>query len=373
MHELKTTIYFQQLKTKKMKITTTKQELKRGLAITGDVAKPGPMPILSNILMNNKDKVMTFTASDIGMQVSTKSASDNDDDFAITIPAAKFVKIISSLPDDAKITLDINDEKLTVKSGRSKFALQTLSAVDFPLMSLDAVQSSIDITQESLKSMLQNVMHAMAVQDVRHYLNGVLFEVKDGVLTLVGTDGNRMAVDSMATDAEDMSEILTRQSVLKIVKLLSDGEMTINFYEGKVKFIIGETEFISQLIEGKFPDWRRVMPKNQPNKIEVTRSQMIESINRASVVLEKSRAMTINISEELSMTCSNAGEVSSDAFPVVCANSPLELGVNPDFLKDAISSFNNESISIFLSQDGKGAMLFEDGTSLKCVVMPTRI
>lgn len=373
MHELKTTIYSQQLKTKKMKITTTKQELKRGLAITGDIAKPGTLPILSHILMSNKDKAMTFTASDIGMQVSTKSASDNDEDFAITIPAAKFVKIISSLPDDAKITLDINDEKLTVKSGRSKFALQTLSAVDFPLMALDAVQSSIDITQESFKSTLQNVMHAMAVTDVRHYLNGVLFEVKDGILTLVGTDGNRMAVDSMATDAEDMSKILTRQSVLKIVKLLSDGEMTINFYEGKVKFIIGETEFTSQLIEGKFPDWRRVMPKNQPNKIEVTRSQMIESINRASVVLEKLRAMKITIGKELNMSCQLAGEVSSDEFPIEFECGQFELGVNPDFLKDAISAFNNESITFSLFDKGNGAMLIEDGTSLKCVVMPTRI
>lgn len=357
-----------------MKITTTKAELKAGLAITSDVAKKSIIPILSSILIEKKGDKLTFIASDNEMQVkATVPTEGNGDDFALTVVADKFTKLVSSLKDDSPVTFDIEKEKLTIKSGRSKFGLQTLPASEFPLISGGDVISSISIAQEEFKNLLKGVAASMADSDIRPFLKGALFEVKNCILTIVGTDGHRLSASSTAIQADDVEKIIPRTTVLKLIKLLTDGPMTIDFYNGKAKFIIGDNEFISKLIDGRYPDYRRVIPEND-QAITVNRSALVESCNRVAVAsFEKTRGMQLVIDKAMEFSCTNGIESASDSFDIDYNGERVEFGINIDYLLDAANSFDSESLTIRFSNGQRSAIKIEGDGNLIAVVMPMKL
>lgn len=351
-----------------MKITTTAIALKQGLRITSGIAKSGTTPILSNILLSKSGESLTFKAADFDLEVKTSVVIGAGDDFSITVPAEKFSKIISALNNDSSVTIDIDDSKMSIKSGRSKLGLQTLPSADFPEMIVDELIAEIDMNQPALKLMLQSVSTSMSQSALKPNLCGVLFEVKDGQLNIVSTDGFRLATNFVLTDSENVYEIIPRNTVFKLIKLLDIGSVKIQFFKGKVRFLIGDTEITSKLHEGKYPDYERVIPKNNDILVNVKKSKFLECIGVATIVLSKSRISIIEVSNELTMTCIFGGETSSDGFDIDYQGEKFEIKFNHDYLKDALNSFESENISIkFNSKDGP--ILMTDDTNLNVVVM----
>lgn len=355
-----------------MKITTTSKDLKQGLSITSGIAKTGILPILSNILLSKSGPTLTFKATDNEVEVKTTVTTGDGDDFSVTVPAAKFSKIVDALPDDAKVTIDIDGDKMTIKSGRSKLGLQTMPAADFPTMGADTLAGEIDIGQQQLKTMLQSVAHAMDTKLTKPFLCGAFFDVKDGVFNVVATDGFRLANNSTKTDSEDVSEIVPRNTIIKLIKLLGDGVVKIQFFNGKVRFLIGDTEITSKLHEGKYPDYSRVIPKNNDISIEFEKNKILECVGVATIVLGKNRVSRIAVSDAFTMTCTAAGETSSDGFEIDYKGEALDIGFNPDFIKEATSAFESEKITIKFNSKGGPILMTGDG-NLQVVVMNLKV
>lgn len=357
-----------------MKITTTKAELKAGLAITSDVAKRGVLPILSSILLEKKGDKLTFIASDSEMQVkATVPTEGNGDDFALTVVADKFTKLVSSLKDDSPVTFDIEKDKLTIKSGRSKFGLQTLQASEFPLITGGDVISSVSITQEDFKRMLKGVAASMGESDVRPFLKGVFFEIKSGTLNVVATDGFRFAMDSIEIQAPDIEKIIPRQTVIRLIKMLSDGPMQIDFYRGNVKFTIGDNEIISKLIDSRYCYYTRLIPIND-QAIAVNRAALVESCNRVAVAcLQKTRDIQLIIDKAMEFSCTNGIESASDSFDIDYDGERVEFGFNIDYLLDAANSFDSDSLTIRFSDGCMTPIKIEGDGNLIAVVMPMKL
>lgn len=339
-------------------------EIMRAVGLAADLARPSTMPIMSNLLIGN-GKVI---ASDIDSQITISAPFDFE---PYTVPAAKFKTILATLDPDTSLKLDHKDGKLSVKSGRSKFTVQTLPAIEFPQMEVGQFVSSIEIHQEVLKSMLHDVQHAIPSHDVRNYINGAFLSVRDGTLTVVGTDTARMAVKSIEFDNEKVLEVtIPKLSVGRLIKFLNDGPMTINFYEDKLVFVMGDIEFATKLVTGKFPDFRRVIPKNQ-NTILIDRELMLETLSRATTVLGKIRSSKVTIGTSIEVACSNNGEIAVDDFPCIWTGAPIEFGMNPDFLREALHAMSGDEVSLSFGASN-AAWMIEDGEGLKAVVMVLR-
>ena len=245
-----------------MKTTITKAQLSTGLNFTAGIAKSSIVPILSNVLIKKSGHNLTFTVADEVMQLKSVVATDTAEEFEFVADYARISTIVSNLPDDAIVSFDIDEEKITIKSGRSKFNIQTLSAADYPLIDPDETTQTITIQQEEFKRLIQSVSASMAVKDTRVQLNGLFFEVKDNVLTLVASDGMRLSANAIPMDSPDISRIIPRNTVMRLVKALTTGEMTISFSVSNISFAINGNEIVSKIIDAKFPDYRRVIPSN---------------------------------------------------------------------------------------------------------------
>lgn len=342
----------------------TPSEIIRAVGLAADLARPSTMPIMSNLLIGN-GKVI---ASDSDSQITISAPFDFE---PYTVPAAKFKTILATLAPDVALKLDHKDGKLSVKSGRSKFTVQTLPAEDYPQMEIGELVSSIEIHQEVLKSMLHDVQHAIPAHDVRQYINGAFLSVRDGQLTVVGTDTSRMAVKSIEFDNDEVLEVtIPKLAVGRLIKFLNDGPMTINFYDDKLVFAMGDIEFTTKLVTGKFPDFRRVIPKN-PNTILIDRELMLETLSRATTVLDKARSSKVTIGPNIEVSCSNNGEIAVDDFPCTWTGAPIEFGMNPDFLREALHVMSGDEVSLSFGAANAPWML-EDGEGLKAVVMVLR-
>lgn len=342
----------------------TPSQIMRAVGLAADLARPSTMPIMSNLLIGNGKAI----ASDSDSQI-TISAPFNFDPY--TVPAAKFKTILATLDPDSTLKLDHKDGKLSVKSGRSKFSVQTLPAEDYPQMEIGELISSIEIHQEVLKSMLHDVQHAIPAHDVRQYINGAFLSVRDGQLTVVGTDTARMAVKSIDFDNEEVLEVtIPKLAVGRLIKFLNDGLMTINFYDDKLVFAMGDIEFTTKLVTGKFPDFRRVIPKN-PNTILIDRELMLETLSRATTVLDKMRSSKVTIGTSIEVACSNNGEIAVDDFPCTWTGEPIEFGMNPDFLREALHVMRGDEVSLSFGA-ANAPWMIEDSEGLKAVVMVLR-
>ena len=355
-----------------MKTTITKQELTSGLSFIAGIPRKSTMPILQNALIKKIGGKMLFVASDIETQATAFINSDTDVDFAFTADYDRLNKVVSNLPDDAKVTLEIDDGKITIKSGRSKFAIQTLPSADFPLMESGNETGSITIKQEDFKRMIQGVSKSMALKDVRYQLNGVFFEVQDNVLTLVASNGSALAMDTIPVEFENCGYIIPAANVARLAKLLGNGDLKITFYEKRLKFEIDGNEIVSSVIDAKYPDYRRVIPQNLAHSIEINTKQFIGSINRAAVSAnEKHRAIRISFGKQMVFAGANGIEESSDSFDIEYDGADFDAGFNVDYLINATFPIDAETMTLRFS-DARSSVMVESGL-YKCVVMPMRI
>ncbi|WP_037586591.1 DNA polymerase III subunit beta [Stenoxybacter acetivorans] len=351
-------------------------------AVTGIVERRHTLPILSNVLLENQNGQTNFLASDLEIQINTAGPHSDAENFRITTNAKKLQDILRSLPDGAPVSLDWAQNRLTLKSGKGRYNLQTLPAEDFPLMSVDeAVSAAFSLPQEAFKEMLSQVQYGMAVQDIRYYLNGLLMQTEGDQLRLVATDGHRLAYAAVSVDAElpKTEVILPRKTVLELFKLLNHpGEpITIELLNNQVRFRHNNTVIVSKVVDGKFPDYNRVIPLDNDKIFLVSRIQLLSSLERAAILAdEKIRGARLHIQPGLlSVTCSNGEqEEAREELEIAYQGEALEVAFNISYLMDVLRNTHADELQLAFG-DAMRSTLFTipDNPNFKYIVMPMRI
>ena len=352
-------------------------------SVAGIVERRHTLPILANVLIRKTGASLQLTASDLEIQIRTTAELQGDTgDFTTTVGARKLIDILRTMPADQTVSLESNASKVILKGGKSKFTLQTLPAEDFPLVQEAAnFGPMFSVPQKTLKDLLGQVAFAMAVHDIRYYLNGILFVAEGKQLSLVATDGHRLAFASATLDIEVPRQevILPRKTVLELQRLLSDAEGAIDmqFANNQAKFSFGGMEFVTKLVEGKFPDYNRVIPKNHRNSITLGRAALLATLQRTAILTsDKFKGVRLSVEPGCLRVASNNAEQEEavDELDIDYGGDTIEIGFNVTYLIDALSNMGQDMVKLELS-DGNSSALFTipDNATFKYVVMPMRI
>lgn len=360
-------------------------------AVAGIVERRHTLPILANVLIRKTGANLELTTSDLEIQVRTNAELGGDGgNFATTVGARKLIDILRSMPADQIVTLSANQNKLTLQGGKSRFTLQTLPSDDFPLVQEAAdFGPSFSVPQKALKGLINQVHFAMAVHDIRYYLNGILFVAEGKNLTLVATDGHRLALAQATLDVDIPKQevILPRKTVLELQRLLKDekdgkegeegGLIEMRFAGNQAKFSFSGMEFVTKLVEGKFPDYNRVIPKNHKNSVTLGRAPFLASLQRAAILTsEKFKGVRVNIEPgTLRIASSNAEqEEAKEELEIDYGGDAIEIGFNVTYLIDALSNMSVEMIKMELQDTNSSALItVPEQAGFKYVVMPMRI
>lgn len=351
-------------------------------SVVGVVERRHTLPILSNLLLEKKAGKLTLLATDLELQISTQLDAQAGEDFAITIAARKLFDIVRALPDSAKVKLDTKDSQVVVSAGKSRFTLQTLPAADFPRVETGSgLGEAIHLPQKKLKRLLQLVQFAMASQDIRYYLNGMLLVLEGKQLRVVATDGHRLsyAETELDMDAGTREIIIPRKTVVELSKLLADVDDVVELRIGanQVTITLPGTELVTKVVDGKFPDYQRVIPLNQPRHLKANRQTVIQALQRAAILSnEKFRGVRLVMSENtLGIVCNNnEQEEAADEIEVSFTGEPLDMGFNVTYLLDGLGAVNSEEITLSLGDANSSMLLTSEGEpGFKYVVMPMRI
>jgi DNA polymerase III, beta subunit len=354
-------------------------------SVSGIVEKRHTLPILSNVLMEKKGENLTFLATDIEIQVTTSATVDQgNNDGAITVGAKKLQDILRSLPEGTNVTLKLEDKRLQLSGGKSRFNLQTLPAEDFPRMTISETDlQKITVTQKQFRHLLGQTQFSMATQDVRYYLNGLLLLIDANELRTVATDGHRLAYAALPL-GEDVSLpkqelILPRKTVLELSRLLSetDDPLHMEIAPNQIKFQFGNVVLVSKLIDGKFPDYERVIPANLKNFVTLNRTLLLQSMVRAAILTnEKFRGVRLILTPgSLKIVAANAEhEEAQEEIEVDYAADALDVGFNVGYLLDVLNNLSSETVEWGFNDANSSALLtVPDNTNFKYVVMPMRI
>ncbi len=356
-------------------------------SVAGIVERRHTMPILANVLMRKTGDDIEFTTSDLEIQVRTHAELGGDDaDFASTVGARKMIDILRALPADQIVTVSAAQSKLLLSAGKSRFTLQTLPAEDFPLVNESTDFGPVfSVPQKTLKTLINQVHFAMAVHDIRYYLNGILFVAEGKMLTLVATDGHRLALAQAMLDNDSPKQevILPRKTVLELQRLLKDekdggdGPIEMRFAGNQANFAFSGIEFATKLVEGKFPDYNRVIPKGHKNSVTLGRLGLLSSLQRAAILTsEKFKGVRVNLEPGvLRIASSNAEqEEAREELDVDYGGDLIEIGFNVTYLMEALSNISQDMVKLEL-QDGNASVLITvpGQTGFKYVVMPMRI
>jgi len=382
------------LKAAQEKILSTLQ------SVAGIVERRHTLPILANVLIRKKGAELELITSDLEIQIRTLAQLDGDEgDYAITVGAKKLGDILKSLPGDQIVSLTANQAKLTLQGGKSRFTLQTLPAEDFPLVQEAAdFGPTFSVPQAVLKGLISQVHFAMAVHDIRYYLNGILFVAEGNSLTLVATDGHRLALAQAQLDVEVPKQevILPRKTVLELQRLLKDGKdskgkdaakegaegdapqmIEMRFAGNQAKFSFGGLEFVTKLVEGKFPDYNRVIPKNHKNHITLGRATLLASLQRAAILTsEKFKGVRMNFAPGvLGIASSNAEqEEAKEELDIDYGGDSFEIGFNVGYLMDVLANMSQDMVTVSLQDANSSALITNpEIEGFKYVVMPMRI
>lgn len=358
-------------------------------AVAGIVERRHTLPILANVLIRKTGPVVEFTTSDLEIQVRTRASLGGDEaSYATTVGTRKLIDILRSLPADQVVSLSTAQNRLTLQGGKSRFTLQTLPADDFPLVN-ESVDfgPSFTVPQATLKGLIGQVHFAMAVHDIRYYLNGILFVAEGKTLTLVATDGHRLALAQAELENEMPKQevILPRKTVLELMRLLRDTKseseekapIEMRFAPNQAKFSFSGLEFMTKLVEGKFPDYNRVIPKNHKNKIILGRTTLLASLQRAAILTsDKFKGVRLNVESGLmKIASSNAEqEEASEEIEIDYAGDAIDIGFNVNYLMDALANMTQDMVTVELQDSNSSALLtIPQQVGFKYVVMPMRI
>ncbi len=351
-------------------------------SVTSIVERRHTLPILSNLLLEAKNNNIKLTATDLEMQISLNVESKFNGELSTTISAKKLLDICRSLPEAVDIDMISIDSRITVKAGKSRFNLQTLPAADYPVMSKVVGSGiAIKISQIEFKRLLKQVEFAMAQQDIRYYLNGLLLEVNENKLNLVGTDGHRLSFTSCKLNQtyDKTDVILPRKTVVELIKLLNDSndEVNIEITAGQVNFMFNEISLISKVIDGKFPDYHRVIPTAHQNIFSVNRVAVLNAMQRASILSnEKYRGIRMVLSaNNLKLISTNTEqEEAEEELEIDYTKDAMDIGFNVTYLIDVLSNTQQENINFSFADANSSCLITVPcDDNYKYVVMPMRI
>jgi len=351
-------------------------------AVSGIVERRHTLPILANVLLEQREGQLYVTATDLEMQITAHSTLEGKDGQATTVGARKLQDLLRALPDDATLNVDVTSSKMTVRAGRSRFNLQTLPAADYPRISLGTEQlQTLSLPQRDLRKLFKLAEFAMAQQDIRYYLNGMLLVVDKGTLQAVATDGHRLSWASLAVpgDFARQEVILPRKTVLELGKLLTDGEepVTIDILANQVRFRFENIELVSKVVDGKFPDFNRVIPVGHTKKVELDRMLALAALQRAAILSnEKFRGVRVVLATDLmKIVCTNSEqEEAEEELEIDYKGDPLDIGFNITYLLDALQNVNVDKVRFAFGDANSSALVtMPDRDDYKYVVMPMRI
>ena len=366
-----------------MKTTIKREDLLAPLQrVIGAVERRQTLPILGNVLLKSSGGDITLTATDLEIEMVARITAETAEDFQTTIPARKLLDICKALPDSASIKFSIDDNRVSLTSARSRFTLASLPAKDFPGLDEIETQQSFSIPQNQLKALFDKTSFAMAQQDVRYYLNGILMEIAPGKIKLVATDGHRLALSEVAQDTgvdADKQIIIPRKAVLELSRLLdsSDNPANCMLSQNHLRVETRELVFTTKLIDGKFPDYQRVIPVDGNKNMEVNRETLKDSMSRIAILSnEKYRGIRLTLSSgNLSIQANNPDqEEAEEELQVDYDESDIEIGFNVTYMIDVLSVLNSEKVQIKLKDSNSSAIISDsqDDASLY-VVMPMRL
>ena len=350
---------------------------------SGVVERRQTLPILSNVLLVLRGGELSLTGTDLEVELIGRTAvADEAQGGEVTVPARKLLDICKSLAEDAMVECKLADNKLTLKAGRSRFTLTTLPASEFPRIEEEPDSFSVTISQQKLRSLLDNTSFAMAQQDVRYYLNGMLFEIASDYLRVVATDGQRLAMEtlSMGNAIDQVQQlILPRKGILELSRLLSEeeGDITLTFGQNHIRAEVPSYCFTSKLVDGKFPDYNRVLPKGGDKVVMGNCQELRAALARASILSnEKYRGVRVVLSDnELKILANNPEqEEAEESVAVEYAGDALEIGFNVSYIIDVLSTLTSDQVRITLSDPNSSALLeASEGSDALYVVMPMRL
>jgi DNA polymerase III subunit beta len=352
-------------------------------AVSGVVERRHTLPILSNVLLELGDGVLSLTATDLEIQVSSQAESAAAAEAQITtVSARKLHDILRSLPDGANVALDLQEKRLQVKAGKSKFSLQTLPAADFPKISTGGASAArATLPQNQLKRLFALVQYAMAQQDIRYYLNGLLLSLRPDGIAVVATDGHRLALASLeiVLDTPAVEVILPRKAIVELTKLLADSDEPVAFevLDNQVRFSFGRISFVTKVVDGKFPDYQKVVPTNYKKHFTIPRADLQQSLQRAAILSnEKFRGVRWVLSTgSLRIVCTNSEqEEAEEELEVGYSGDALDIGFNVSYLLDVLANVQSSEIDCALGDSNSSMLITMPGDeSFKYVVMPMRI
>ena len=351
-------------------------------AVSGIVERRHTLPILANVLLEQKDGRLYVTATDLEMQITANSPLEGKDGQATTVGARKLQDLLRALPDDATLNVDVGNNKMTVRAGRSRFNLQTLAAGDYPRIGLAAEQlQTLSLPQRDLRGLFKLVEFAMAQQDIRYYLNGMLLVLDKASLQAVATDGHRLSWASIGVPGEYSRQevILPRKTVLELAKLLTDSEepVTIDLLANQVRFRFANVELVSKVVDGKFPDFNRVIPVGHGKHVEIERTTLLSALQRAAILSnEKFRGVRVVLAtDQIKIICTNSEqEEAEEELPIDYKGDPLDIGFNITYLVDALSNLTVDRVRFAFGDANSSALVtMPERDDYKYVVMPMRI
>ena len=360
--------------------------LKPLLAVIGAAEKrptPATLPILSNILLEVNGGRLRMTATDLEIELMASIALEGAEDGSITISARKISDICRSLPEEAMIEVALDKERLTIRSGKSRYVLVTLAAGGFPSTEAIASDFEFEISQGDLKELINRTQFCMANQDVRYYLNGLLLEISDKKVRAVATDGHRLAITEKSflnVETSDIHQvIIPRKGIIELVRLLdeSDEACSIRISGNHIKIELGDTVFTSKLVDGKFPEYARVMPDNPKNQLIADKEVLKSVLTRTSILSdEKYRGIRIHVKDNnlKAIVHNPEQEVAEDELEIDYNGDAIEIGFNATYLLDAVNAVMSTQVTIGLADANSSCLIVGVGDELtRYVVMPMRL
>ncbi len=368
-----------------MKFSIQRESILKPLqTITGVVERRQTLPVLSNLLLNIRSDGLSMTTTDLEVEMVARISLEDAEAGDITLPARKLVDICKALPEGAQIhiTYDEEKERATIKSGKSRFNLTTLPVSEFPNIEEVKGMFEFEVPQNALKQLIDKTAFAMAQQDVRYYLNGLLLEVDSGMIRTVATDGHRLAVceyEANVSPSEKVQVILPRKGVMELSRLLSEEGEPVKMIVGNnhVCVVLKEYSFTSKLIDGKFPDYQRVIPRDSDKDVIADHELLRQALVRTSILSnEKYRGIRLRLQDGLLQAQANNPEMeeAEEEIEVQYTGAQLEIGFNVSYLLDALSVIDTPNVTLALGDANSSCVMRAEGqTGCTYVIMPMRL
>lgn len=366
-----------------MKVKIERERLLKPLShVSGVVEKRQTLPILSNVFLKQQQGKLTLIGTDLETEVMTRIDDVEGNDGECTVTARKFYDICRMLPEDAMVNVVNEGDRTIITSGRSRFSLQSLPAADFPRLEAEKWEETVEIKQGRLKEILEKTAFSMAQQDVRYYLNGCLMEVRSNGLRVVATDGHRLAKCDVPMETKvnnPRSAIIPRKAIIELQRFLEDSDelAVLDINPNHIRISAGVWVFIAKLIDGRFPDYEKVIPPSLSTHLEVDRNELYEVLARTSILTnEKFRGIRLMLKPGVMMVMANNPEQEEavDELPIEFDGQTVEIGFNVGYLMEALRALSSEKVDLGLQDPNSSCTInIPQDQSTLYLVMPMRI